>query len=76
MRVWTEARTVRTGKVFLVLKVIMEFTAGPSGRENLSVRKGTFRTLILASGISFDSIFFQLSNDADFVLIRYLSKTL
>jgi hypothetical protein len=33
MRVRTGARAVRTGNVFLVRKVIMKFSAGPSGRK-------------------------------------------
>jgi len=31
------ARAVQTGQVFLVWKVILEFSAGPPGRANLSV---------------------------------------
>jgi hypothetical protein len=38
MRVRTGARAVRTGQVFLVRKVIMEFSTGPSGQANISVR--------------------------------------
>jgi hypothetical protein len=35
MSVQTGARAVRTGQVFLVQKVILEFSARPSGWENL-----------------------------------------
>jgi hypothetical protein len=46
MRVRTGARAVRTGQVFLVRKVILEFSAGPSRRENLSVRTEAIRMLL------------------------------
>jgi hypothetical protein len=54
MYVQMGAMAVRTGQVFLVWKVILEFSAGPSGRENLSVHiesvwmlLGSIRTLKL-----------------------------
>jgi hypothetical protein len=51
MRVRTGAKVVRTGLVFLVRKVILEFSAGPFGQANLSVRMpvGTevVRTLLI-----------------------------
>jgi hypothetical protein len=46
MRVRTGSRAVRTGQVFLVRKVILEFSEGPFGRENLSVRTEAVRTLL------------------------------
>jgi hypothetical protein len=46
MRIRTGARAVRTGQVFLVQKVILEFSAGPSGRENISVRTEAFWMLL------------------------------
>jgi hypothetical protein len=48
MRFRTGARAVRTGQVFLVRKVILEFSAGLSGRENLSIRTESVRTSIMA----------------------------
>jgi hypothetical protein len=47
MHVQTGARTVRTGQVFLVRKVILEFPAGPSVWENLSIRTESFRMLLM-----------------------------
>jgi hypothetical protein len=37
---------VRTGQVLLVRKVILEFSEGPSGWVNLSVRTYSVRTLL------------------------------
>jgi hypothetical protein len=37
---------VRTGQVLLVRKVILEFSEGPSGRENLSIRTEAVRMLL------------------------------
>jgi hypothetical protein len=48
MRVRTGAWAVRTGQVFLVRKVILEFSVGLSGQENLFVRMEDFRTLLMA----------------------------
>jgi hypothetical protein len=48
MRVRTGARAVRTGQVFLVRKVILEFSAGLSGWENLSIQMEAFRTLLMS----------------------------
>jgi len=48
MSIWTGARAVRTGQVFLVWKEILEFSAGPSGWENLSVWTASVRTLTVA----------------------------
>jgi hypothetical protein len=51
MRVRTGAKAVRTGQVFLVRKVILEFSTGPSGQANVSVRMPVrtevFRTLLI-----------------------------
>jgi hypothetical protein len=42
-----EPWAVRTGQVFLVQKVIMEFYAGLSGRANVSIRTDAFRRLVI-----------------------------
>jgi hypothetical protein len=63
-------------KFFLVWKVILEFSAGPSGWANLSVRTEAVRTLLGLSGLSNYIIFSKLYNDANFVSIRYLSNML
>jgi hypothetical protein len=42
----TGAKAVRTGQVFLVWKVILEFFEGPSGRANLSDRTEAVQTLL------------------------------
>jgi hypothetical protein len=41
-----DAMAVRTGQVFLVRKVILEFSEGQSRRANLSVRTETVRMLL------------------------------
>jgi hypothetical protein len=51
MRVRTGARAIRTGQVFLVRKVILEFSAGPSGRANISIRTEAVRTLLGSVGM-------------------------
>jgi hypothetical protein len=43
-----EPWAVRTGQVFLVRKVILEFSAGLSGWANISVRTDAFRMLVMA----------------------------
>jgi hypothetical protein len=48
MRVWTGARAIRTGQVFFVRKVILEFSAASSGRANVSVRKLNLQNFFLA----------------------------
>jgi hypothetical protein len=68
---------VRTGQVSLVRKVILEFSARPSGRANLSVQTEAVRALLgSVRTLKITAFFSKLSNDADFVPIRYLSKTL
>jgi hypothetical protein len=47
-RVRMGARAVQTGQVFLVRKVILEFSLRPSGRANVSVRMDAVRTLVMA----------------------------
>jgi len=43
-----EPWAVRTGQVFLVRKVILEFSTGPSGQAYVSIRTETFRMLVMA----------------------------
>jgi hypothetical protein len=47
MRVQTGAKVFRTGQVFLVRKVILEFSAWLSGRANVSIRTGSVRVLLV-----------------------------
>jgi len=39
---------VRTGNLLLARKVILEFSAGPSGRENVSILTEAFLMLLVA----------------------------